>query len=73
MARMTKPVAVVGKQWKLFPTYAELKSNIKKLIEESPDKQVTVFRSRRGQWGEWRELWGFNPERKPIILEKGWM
>ena len=70
---MTKPTAVVGKEWKLFTTYAELKSRLSELIEQCPDKQLTVFRSRRGEWGEWRELWGFNYKRKPVIIEKGWM
>jgi hypothetical protein len=70
---MARPYAVIGKEWKQFPTYAEFKSKLKSLIEEAPDYRVTVFRSRRGEWGEWREVWGFNAERKPVIYEKGWI
>lgn len=73
MARMTRPYAVVGKEWKPFPTYAELRSKLKTLIEEAPDNEVTVFRSRRGEWGEWFEKWRFNHARKPVIIKQGWM
>jgi hypothetical protein len=70
---MSRPYAVIGKVWKQFPTYAELKSRLAELIEQCPDKELTVFRSRRGEWGEWREVWGFNHQRKPVLREKGWM
>jgi len=73
MARMNRPYAVIGKEWRPFKTYAELKSNLKSLIEESPDKEITVFRSRRGEWGEWFEYWKFNSKRKPVITKQGWM
>jgi len=35
--------------------------------------EVRVSRSRRGEWGEWFEYWGFNAERKPVINKQGWM
>jgi hypothetical protein len=70
---MYKPTAVVGRQWKLFPTYSILKSNIKNLLEQAPDNEVTVYRSRRGEWGEWFEKWQFNHARKPVIIKQGWM
>lgn len=73
MARLTKPVAVVGKEWIVFPTYQKLKSELKNLLEQSPDNIVQVYRSRRGQWGEWFEHWQFNHERKPVIIKEGWM
>jgi hypothetical protein len=77
MARMSRPYASMGKTGKEFPTYAELKKNLKKLIQESPDHEVTIFRSRRGEWGEWFEKWilsSYNYNNgEPIIIKQGWM
>jgi hypothetical protein len=72
MARMSRPCAVVGKEWKPFPTYTELKKKLKELIGECPDKELTVFRSRRGEWGEWFEKWIMS-NGKPKIIKEGWM
>jgi hypothetical protein len=72
MAKMTRPYAKIGREWKPFPTYAELKKHIKELIAQSPDGEVGVFRSRRGEWGEWFEYWAMS-NGKPIITRKGWM
>jgi hypothetical protein len=35
--------------------------------------EVSVFRHRRGEWGEWFENWQFNAEREPTIVKEGWM
>ena len=56
-----------------MPTYAEVKKKMAELIEESDDKQVNVYRERRGEWGEWFEYWQFNSTRKPVIVKQGWM
>ena len=72
MARMSRPYVSTGKTGKEFPTYAELKKNLKKLIQESPDKELTVFRSRRGEWGEWFEKWMLRGN-KPFKFKEGWM
>jgi hypothetical protein len=56
-----------------FPTYAEVKRRMKEFLEEADDDGVTVYRHRRGEWGEWFEVWGFNHKRKPVIVKQGWM
>jgi hypothetical protein len=56
-----------------FKTYRELKKALTEILEKSNDVYVSVVRSRRSEWGEWFECWGYNSERKPIITKKGWM
>lgn len=57
---------------KSFNTYSELKSNLKRLLEDSVDNKVCVYRHRRGEWGEWFEHWSM-VNRKPTITKKGWL
>ena len=60
-------------EWRSFVTYKELKKNIRSLIEENrEDNEVTVFRSRRAEWGEWFEKWAI-VDGKPKITKQGWM
>jgi hypothetical protein len=73
MAKLFRPTANIGNKEFEFLTYQELKSKLKKLLEQSPDGIVRVYRSRRGQWGEWFEHWQFNYQRKPVIIKQGWM
>ena len=54
-------------------TYREFKSKVKLLINESIDNQVSVYRKRRGQWGEWFEHWSLDYNGKLIITKQGWM
>lgn len=72
MARF-KPTVLVGDKDISYPTYQKLKSELKNLLEQSPDGIVRVYRSRRGQWGEWFEHWQLNYQRKPVIIKQGWM
>jgi len=62
------------RKWKTFPTYQELKKHIKELVLEnsSEDNEITVFRSRRGEWGEWFEKWCLR-NGKPHKFKEGWM
>jgi hypothetical protein len=63
------------KKWyKSFPykTYRKLKADLKRLMEEYHTKEVTVFRSRRGEWGEWFETWRLE-DGKLHIEKEGWM
>lgn len=55
-----------------YKTYAELKKNIKKHLDENLEDTVSVTRSRRGAWGEWFELWKLNWLGKPEIIKQGW-
>lgn len=67
-----KPQVTVNGKTTQFSTYAEVKKNMKLLLERSDTEEVYVSRSRRGEWGEWFEYWGFDHSRKPVINRKGW-
>ena len=55
-----------------FDTYAKLRRELKEMLESSDDNTVIVFRSRRGEWGEWFENWSL-VNGKPKIVKQGWM
>jgi hypothetical protein len=55
-----------------YPTYVELKRNLKQHLEENFEVEVSVSRSRRGNWGEWFENWKLI-NGKPEIVKQGWM
>lgn len=49
----------------------ELRRNMKSLLQRAVDGEVHVARSRRGQWGEWFEVWdSFGG--KPRLVREGW-
>jgi hypothetical protein len=56
-----------------FKTYAELKKALKDRIlrEHILDEPVSVYRSRRGSWGEWYEKWSLVND-VPTIVKQGW-
>ncbi|HEY4755770.1 MAG TPA: hypothetical protein VIH28_06935 [Ignavibacteriaceae bacterium] len=64
----------VSAEYKSFKTYQELKKNLKSLIEENTvdDNEVTITRTRRGEWGEWFEKWRIT-EGKPEKFKEGWL
>lgn len=68
-----KPIVYVDDKLITYPTYQELKSDLKELIEKSSNKIVQVYRSKHGQFGEYFEHWKLNYERKPFIIKQGWM
>jgi hypothetical protein len=55
-----------------YPTYRELKKNLKKHLQENIEAQICVSRSRKGEWGEWFENWTL-VNGKPTIVKEGWM
>ena len=55
-----------------YKTYAELRRNLKKHLEENLEAQIPVCRSRRGKDGEWFENWKLI-NGKPKIINQGWM
>jgi len=67
-----KPQVTINGQTTSFSTYAEVKRNMKLLLQRSNDNEVRVSRSRRGEWGEWFEYWSMS-NGKPVITRKGWM
>jgi hypothetical protein len=54
-----------------YPTYRELKKNLKKHLEENIENTISVSRSKRGEWGEWYEIWKL-VNGNPIIVKEGW-
>ena len=63
-----------GMQYKtfVFPTYRQLKSKLKSIMQEYRVDEVTVSRSLRGEWGEYYEYWHLNGNRLSKGKE-GWM
>ena len=57
--------------YKSFDTYEKLKKELKQIIKDSIDNTVSVSRSRRGEWGEWFEVWGLQ-NGKAVIQKQGW-
>jgi len=55
-----------------FPSYRELRKNLVSLLKEDKENIVTVYRQRRGEWGEWFEKWGLL-DGKPVKLKEGWL
>ena len=55
----------------LIPTYKEVKRKMNAFMQDSFDENVNVFRSRRGQWGEWFEHWS-KVGSKAKIHKQGW-
>jgi hypothetical protein len=59
---------------KTYPTYKELRRNLIKHLLESYDSEATVSRSKRGEWGEWFEIWRLDFDGKSAtIIKQGWM
>lgn len=70
--RCRKPSVMIDGKQRLFPTYRELKKNIRILLEESVSREIFITREKRGEWGEWFENWRM--ERKgPVKVKEGWM
>tara|TARA_R110000851_G_scaffold196444_3_gene347425 strand:+ start:17938 stop:18219 length:282 start_codon:yes stop_codon:yes gene_type:complete len=56
-----------------FKNYVELKKELKDICEKNIDPTgVQVIRSRRGNWGEWFEIWELS-DGEPTIAREGWM
>lgn len=58
--------------WRTFPTHKELKRNLLQALLDSYDHEVSVSRSKRGEWGEWFENWILS-DNKPLKIKEGWM
>jgi len=72
-----KPVAQLdshqkdGEQFS-YPTYKDLRKDMKSLLNKSRNNAVSVYREKRGEWGEWFENWVMS-NGKPRIQKEGWM
>ena len=61
-------------EWKTYPTYRELRRNLIADLKESYGNEVSVSRSKRGEWGEWFENWQLDFDGKnATIIKQGWM
>lgn len=56
----------------VVPRYTDVKATIKTMINDAVDGTVRVYRSRRGEWGEWFEHWQL-VNGKPKVIKEGWM
>jgi hypothetical protein len=56
----------------IFRSYQELKKELRQIMREHFVSEATVHRSKKGEWGEWFEVWGANGKRLKKISE-GWM
>ena len=54
-----------------FATYSEVKKRMRDLLAISKNNEVSVYRHRRGEWGEWFEKWAMI-NGKPTIFKQGW-
>jgi len=52
-------------------TYRKLKQELKTYIPLSVTGEITICRQRRGEWGEWFEIWEMR-QGKPTIVKEGW-
>lgn len=58
----------------VYSTYRELMRNLIKHLSESYDNEVSISRSRRGEWGEWFENWKLDFDGKnATLIKQGWM
>lgn len=58
----------------VYPTYRKLRRNLIQHLKDSYDNEVTVSRSKRGEWGEWFENWKLDFDgRNATIIKQGWM
>lgn len=52
-------------------TYAEVKRKMNAFMNDSVNDCVSVYRHRRGEWGEWFEHWE-KQGNKNVIVKQGW-
>lgn len=52
-------------------TYVKLKKRMLSIIKRADDGIAHVYRSRRGEWGEWYEHWEID-NGKATITKQGW-
>lgn len=59
-------------KWISRPTFRELMKILPEYIKNSDENQITTFRTRRGEWGEFYEKWELS-NNKLVCVKKGWM
>ena len=56
---------------KTYKTYRELLKDLPNILAETNEEYISVYRSRRGEWGEWFEHWAL-VNGKPKKIHEGW-
>ena len=54
-----------------YRTYRALRKDLKNQLEASCEDEIQVARSRRGEGGEWFEVWTLQ-DGEPVMLREGW-
>lgn len=54
-----------------YKNLRKLRKDMRRQITQSIDGEIHVARSRRGNWGEWFEVWDMCAG-KPRLLREGW-
>jgi len=55
----------------IFPTYRELKQKLVEIMKAYSVTEISVSRSRRGEWGEWFEYWHLHGD-EVVKGKEGW-
>lgn len=56
---------------KTYKTYRELLKDLPNILAETNEDYISVYRSRKGCWGEWFEHWAL-VNGKPKKIHEGW-
>jgi hypothetical protein len=56
---------------KSYKTYRELLKDLPRVLAETNEDYISIYRSRRGEWGEWFEHWAL-VNGKPKMIHQGW-
>ena len=56
---------------KTYKNYRELLKDLPNILAETNEDYISVYRSRRGEWGEWFEHWAL-VNGKPKKIHEGW-
>ena len=60
-------------KWIERPTFRQLKKDLPALMKEYGMDEATVFRSRRGEFGEWFQKFSLTTKGKLYTFNQGWM
>jgi len=56
-----------------YKTYHKhLKPAIPQLFKDFNIDEISVYRSKRGEWGEWFEVWKQDGRGGAVIIKEGW-
>jgi len=56
-----------------FKTYRQLLKELPSLFKETGKQVITIYRTRRGEWGEWFEKWTTTAKGDLSLIKQGWL